>query len=137
MKAILTRCGYSCDPCLAYRPNVESHPENWQKLSDGWFKYFGFRMPPGQIVCDGCLPEEPDATLLDLDCPVRLCGLERGLDNCSQCEDYSCDRLRQRLVVYEEVRDCVDAEIPEDDYLWLIRPLREQAAARRIAGLSQ
>jgi hypothetical protein len=43
MEPILTRCGYRCDLCLAYKPNVAENPSNQQKLSDGWFKYFGFR----------------------------------------------------------------------------------------------
>jgi len=54
MKAILTRCGYRCDLCLAYKPNIAKHPENQQILSDGWFKYFGFRLPAEVICCDGC-----------------------------------------------------------------------------------
>ena len=54
---MLTRCGYRCDLCLAYAPNVSAHPENQQILSDGWFQYFGFRLPPEQIYCDGCLAE--------------------------------------------------------------------------------
>ena len=50
MEPILTRCGYRCDLCLAYRPNVAKNPSNQQKLSDGWFKYFGFRLPPSEII---------------------------------------------------------------------------------------
>ncbi len=63
MEPILTRCGYRCDLCLAYRPNIEEHPENQQALSDGWHKYFGFRIPPAAICCDGCM--SPDSHLLD------------------------------------------------------------------------
>jgi hypothetical protein len=51
MEEILTRCGYRCDLCLAYRPNVEADPANQQTLSDGWHKYFGFRIPAEQIIC--------------------------------------------------------------------------------------
>lgn len=120
MKPILTRCGYRCDLCLAYKPNVEKHPGNRQKLSDGWHKYFGFRLPPAEICCDGCMSEDPH--LIDQSCPVRPCVIERGLDNCSQCEEYTCDRLRQRLVTYEGVAERVSAEIPEDDRERFIRP---------------
>jgi hypothetical protein len=42
MEAILTRCGYRCDLCLAYKPNVLKNLENQKILSDGWYKYFGF-----------------------------------------------------------------------------------------------
>ena len=102
-EAILTRCGYRCDLCLAYAPNVTNNPSNQEKLSNGWFKYFGFRLPPERILCDGCMAQNP--RLIDRDCPVRPCVLERGLDNCAQCEEYICERLAERLVVYEAVRE--------------------------------
>jgi len=120
MEPILTRCGYRCDLCLAYRPNVASNPANQQKLSDGWYKYFGFRLPAAEILCDGCMADDP--RLIDQNCPVRPCVIARGLDNCSQCERYVCDKLTERLVVYEEVRQRVGAEIPEDDRRCFIQP---------------
>jgi len=113
MEPILTRCGYRCDLCLAYRPNVASNPANQQKLSDGWYKYFGFRLPAAEILCDGCMADDP--RLIDQNCPVRPCVIARGFDNCSQCERYVCYKLTERLVVYEEVGQRVGAEIPEDD----------------------
>jgi hypothetical protein len=48
--------------------------------------------------------------------------MEKGLENCSQCEDYICEKLKQRLVLYEEVKDRLNAEIPEEDYLCFLRP---------------
>jgi hypothetical protein len=120
MGPILTRCGYRCDLCLAYRPNVARDPTNQGKLSDGWFKYFGFRLPASEIRCDGCMTDNP--RLIDQSCPVRPCVMEKGLDNCSHCEHYMCDKLRERLVVYEEVRLRFGAEIPEEDRICFIQP---------------
>ena len=120
MEAILTRCGYRCDLCLAYKPNIESNPANQQVLSDGWYKYFGFRIPPEQIICDGCLAENP--RLIDQSCPVRPCVLARGMENCSYCESYACEKLAERLVVYEEVIKRVNTEIPVEDRLRFIQP---------------
>jgi len=120
MEPILTRCGYRCDLCLAYRPNVEKDPASTQKLSDGWHKYFGFRIPPEKILCDGCMAENPK--LIDSSCPVRPCVIERGLENCAQCDEYICEKLRERIVTYEQVRDRVGVEIAEDDYNCFIRP---------------
>lgn len=84
--------------------------------------------------------------LIDQSCPVRPCVMEKGLDNCSQCEQYECEKLTQRLVVFEDEKamsgeEMPDgdrqgrarlyaggemigewAEIPEDDYLCFIRP---------------
>ncbi len=128
MDPILTRCGYRCDLCLAYRPNVEKNPAGQQKLSDGWFKYFGFRLPPESILCDGCMAENPH--LIDSKCPVRPCVIERGLDNCAQCEDYICEKITQRLVVYEDIQQKAGSSIPDEDYQCFIRPYENK---RRLA----
>lgn len=130
MKPILTRCGYRCDLCLAYEPNIEQNPENGEKLSDGWHKYFGFRIPASEICCDGCMSDNP--RLIDKDCPVRPCVIEKGLGNCSQCEDYVCEKLKQRLVMYDEIKQRIAADIPEDDYICFIRPYENR---RRLEAL--
>jgi len=120
MEPILTRCGYRCDLCLVYKPNVTANPSNQQNLSDGFYKYFGFRLPPSSIICDGCMSENPK--LIDTGCPLRPCVIEKGLDNCSQCEYYICEKLKERLVVYEEVKRRIGADIPQDDYISFIQP---------------
>lgn len=141
MEPVLTRCGYRCDLCLAYRPNLESNPENRQILSDGWFTYFGFRIPPEEILCDGCLAE--DARLVDTACPVRPCVIERGLPNCAACGQYICAKLEERMVSREEVHQRMRAEIPEEDYRRFILPYENKprleeiraAGAQPTAGL--
>jgi hypothetical protein len=130
MEPILTRCGYRCDLCLAYRPNVEKNPSNQQKLSDGWFKYFGFRLPPESILCDGCMSENPK--LIDSSCSVRPCVIERGLDNCAQCEYYVCEKIAQRLVVYEDIKQKAGGVVSEGDYQCFIRPYENK---RRLKAL--
>ena len=135
MEPVLTRCGYRCDLCLAYRPNLESNPENRQILSDGWFTYFGFRIPPEEILCDGCLAE--DAQLVDTACPVRPCVIERGLPNCAACGQYICAKLEERVVSREEVRQRMRAEIPEEDYQRFILPYenKQRLDGIRAAGI--
>ena len=124
MPEILSRCGYRCDLCLAYRPNVESNPSNQQTLSDGWFRYFGFRIPAEQIICDGCMAETTTEAprLIDRACPVRPCVIERALPNCSHCADYGCEKLVERWVVFEDVAARVEGEISEEDRARFIAP---------------
>jgi hypothetical protein len=120
MDEVLTRCGYRCDLCLAYRPNVEAEPSNQQILSDGWQKYFGFWIPPERILCDGCMAENP--CLIEKSCPVRPCAIQRGLGNCSECPDYVCGKLADRLVVYEQLAVKHASGIPAEDRARFIRP---------------
>jgi hypothetical protein len=130
MPEILTRCGYRCDLCLAYRPNVEACPANQQTLSDGWHKYFGLRIAAEDIVCDGCMAEEP--RLIDRTCPVRPCVIERSLRNCSECPAFGCEKLVERLVVYEDVTARAGCPIPEEDRTRFIAPYENK---RRLDDL--
>ena len=130
MNGILSRCGYRCDLCLAYRSNIEVNPANQPTLSDGWHKYFGFRIPAEQIICDGCLAENP--RLIDEACPVRPCVLERGLANCAECTDYVCEKLSERLVVYETLADKSPHPIPAEERACFIAPYENKARLDRL-----
>lgn len=132
MPPILSRCGYRCDLCLAYKPNSEQNPANQQKLSDGWFKYFGFRLPAERILCDGCLAENPN--LIDKACPVRPCVIVRGLATCAQCADYICAKLVERLVDRAELEQKAGRPIPEDDYQCFIRPYENKRRLEALKG---
>jgi hypothetical protein len=60
--------------------------------------------------------------LIDRSCPVRPCVIGKGLNTCAQCDQYVCDRLKERLVIFEEIREKAGVEIPEDDYVCFIMP---------------
>jgi len=130
MNEILARCGYRCDQCLAFRPNVEANPSNQLTLSDGWHKYFGFRIPAEKIVCDGCMAENP--CLIDKACPVRPCVLERALANCAECPDYVCEKLSDRLVEYEQLAAKTPHPIPAEDRARFIAPYENKARLDRL-----
>jgi hypothetical protein len=120
---------------LDYRPNVETNPANRQTLSDGWFKYFGFRIPPEAILCDGCMADNPK--LIDDQCPVRPCVIARELDHCAQCDEYVCDKLKERLVVYEEVRQRVGTAIPGEDRARFVQPYENKVRLDQLKACRQ
>lgn len=110
-KEILGRCGYRCDLCPGYVGNIHTD-EDKQRVSDGWFKYLGFRIPTGDIGCGGCFDENDSG---DPNCPVRPCVKERQLANRAHCCDFGCDKLQTRMnFVEENVNN--PANIPEEDY---------------------
>ncbi len=130
MEEILSRCGFRCDLCLAYRPNIESHPENRQLLSDGWFKYFGFRIPPEDIHCEGCLNNQ--CITLDQECTVRPCVVTHGIENCAGCEDYTCEKLKERLVSFEAIQARFAEPISVEDRNRFIRPYENKDCLESI-----
>lgn len=130
MKTALSKCGYRCDLCLAYSPNIAEHPENPQILSDGWFKYFGFRIPAAEIYCDGCQAE--NSRLIDTSCPVRPCVMAKGLANCAPCEAYGCSKLIERWVTLEEIQQKSSVPVPIEDYERFIRPYENKIRLNTI-----
>jgi len=120
MDPIISLCGMRCDLCLAYRPNVEAHSDYQQLLSDGWNKYFGFRLTPEEIICDGCVLDENET--LDKTCQVRPCVIERNITNCAACENYICDKLESILVDINTLQAKFDEPIPERDRELFIFP---------------
>ncbi len=124
MSEILSRCGYRCDLCLAYQPNIQAHPENAQLISDGWFKFFGFRVPPEKIKCPGCLSDADET--LDIGCPVRPCVVARGLVNCAYCEAYVCEKLQERLVRFESMQEKSPEPISKLEWQLFILPYENQ-----------
>lgn len=130
MEPIVSRCGYRCDLCLAYRPNADARPENRQILSDGWHKYFGFRIPPEKISCDGCLAEH--GQLIDEACPVRSCVISRSLQNCASCSEYACEPLLGRMVEAEVLAARAGSPIPPEDRARFIMPYENR---RRLEQL--
>jgi hypothetical protein len=91
----LTMCGYCCDECMAYAPNIKKNDKR-DELSRLWKKYYDIETTPDQIYCDGCLCMKKDAKRIDDGCPVRVCVLEKGLQDCSECKNYPCDTFMQR-----------------------------------------
>ena len=118
---IVARCGYRCDLCPAYRGNIHGLPDR-QRASDGWHKYYGFRIPPEEICCDGCLDERPGAQRIDTSCPIRPCALQRGVETCGQCPRFGCKRFKSRAVTREWVERRFGAPIPEADYRRFVLP---------------
>ena len=118
-KEILSRCGYRCDLCLAYKQNIEEQDRR-AELSDGWEKCFGFRIPAEKIYCEGCMTGgEPK--LIDARCPVRPCVITKGLNNCSECNEYPCKKFSQRAVTYEKIAK-KRKDITESERTLFIKP---------------
>lgn len=130
MRQILSLCGMRCDLCMAYRPNIEHHSENRQILSDGWYKYFGFRIPPEELGCGGCFPDEKPT--LDSECKVKPCVTVLGLKSCADCDAYICEKLSKILVTFEAMQEKFDKPIPEVDRQRFILPYENAARLAKL-----
>jgi len=118
---ILTRCGYRCDLCLAFKDNIQKDDRR-ELLSKGWNKIFGIELKPENIFCEGCLSCKSDLKLIDSECKVRPCVIARGIENCSQCEEFPCEILEDRLVRYAELEAKLDFKVSRNERRNFIEP---------------
>lgn len=117
---ILSRCGYRCDLCLAYKPNIDKEDRR-EILQKGWLEIYGIYMEIKDIVCEGCVSCE-FPKLIDFQCPVRSCVLTKKLDNCASCDRYSCKKLDSRMVDKKELEIKLRRVFSDEEYNLFIRP---------------
>jgi hypothetical protein len=58
--------------------------------------------------------------------------MARGLEHCAQCDEYVCDKLKERLVVYEEVRERAGGEIPDEDRRRFVEPYENRVRLDKL-----
>jgi len=132
MKEDIACCGYKCKICPAYKDNI-TDKNSQQQVSDGWFKYYGFRIPPENIYCDGCLPDNcENPKRIDTQCPVRPCVLEKGIPNCAHCEEYICEKLSQRIVDIAGIRSKCDEPVQEEEFERFTKPYDNKSRLDKI-----
>ncbi len=132
MKVLLTRCGYRCDLCLAYKDNILKNDQT-KLLSDKWHDIFGFRIPADQIFCEGCLTtKDSELILIDKSCPVRPCVLSKGLENCAYCEQFICRKLEERIVEVEELERKMKRKLTKEEYKVAVEPYENK---KRLTSL--
>jgi len=122
MKEELACCGYKCQICPAYKDNVNGE-ESQQAVSDGWFKIYGFRIPPERCICDGCKPGKcKNPRRIDTKCFIEPCVSAKGIPNCAHCDDYVCGKLSHRIVNPKEIVSGCKEPISLEDYNRFIKP---------------
>jgi hypothetical protein len=83
-------CGYNCYLCAARSDNIDVR----KKLVDSWRKYLGHQdYTPENVACRGC--KSKGDMIADKQCKVRPCAQEKGLDSCTQCIEFPCEKVRK------------------------------------------
>jgi len=126
MKDIISKCGANCGRCPAYKENLITE-EDRQRVSDRFDQYFGIQIKPDAIYCDGChMPDADNPVLLItcLNCKIRECAIQTGVETCAHCSGYPCEDLKALAsrIDREKIASRIGTPIPEEDYLIFIEP---------------
>lgn len=105
MDTMVAACGLICTKCPAYIATQKDDDQERAKVAEDWSKW-GDRLKPEDINCDGCIETEKRLFRFCTMCGVRKCAIDKGLENCAHCDDYSCQKLDDLL----KSMDALDAK---------------------------
>jgi hypothetical protein len=105
-RAMIAYCGINCAKCPAYRL-----PRLGEKLHiPGFFQWLLTSRvkpkPEGYVICDGCTAIDARCLKPCLECPVRCCAMEMGVENCAHCPKFPCERLQGvwKITVFKDAK---------------------------------
>lgn len=55
-------CGYCCNLCKAFAPNIKNNGQR-EELSKVWEEYYDLDVPADDVYCDGCRCEEENCEI--------------------------------------------------------------------------
>jgi len=108
MGKMVAFCGLVCTDCGAFIATQKNDDAKRREVAEAWSKIFGGEYKPEDINCDGCLTEDGLLWSYCHVCEIRECGIERGVENCAFCVDYSCERLSKFLQNVPEARKTLE-----------------------------
>ena len=89
---MIAYCGEICTECSAYVATRDNDLAALQRVADAWNARSGGSLKAEDCVCDGCLGDGRRIGYCRT-CQVRVCAIERHLENCAHCADYGCEKL--------------------------------------------
>ena len=85
-------CGLDCSACPASLATRNGDEELLARTAERWSSH-EHRVTPDDVRCDGCRGKGERLAAFCSMCPVRACARNRGLPDCSACDDYPCSTL--------------------------------------------
>ena len=128
MEEILGLCGFRCDLCQFFNKNVIGQ-EHKEAVSREFNRIFGYDIKPSDVECVGCRNEGKHA---DVNCPVRPCAIKKSVKNCAHCQDFICDKLKERMCFIEDFLQKNKEHITKDDFDKYVDPYQSRERLETI-----
>ncbi|MFX0114060.1 MAG: DUF3795 domain-containing protein [Candidatus Hodarchaeota archaeon] len=123
MARLIGYCGNRCYLC----PARSKDPVVRQKLVDGWKRIYGFdAYTVDNVQCDGCVSAGDNGRLANNGCSIRSCARKRGIGTCAFCDNFACNKIRERITSHEGIildnwQKIKQGEVSEEDYKLCMR----------------
>jgi hypothetical protein len=122
MTEMIAKCGCNCSRCSTYKENLKTN-EDRIRCSRGWKEYLSLSLSPEKLrLCDGCQVPDKQRKVYYLNCIVRKCAMENGIENCAYCSIYPCEEVSHLHITFapgfrEKIEKKLGKKIPDRDYL--------------------
>ncbi len=111
MPRMIAFCGLCCTECPTFIATKNDDDEARVKTAALYAEKFGFNMKPEEINCDGCHSDGGKLISYCRTCAIRKCGREKGLDNCTSCNEQPCRKLTDFHAFSPEAKASFDAAL--------------------------
>ena len=110
MDRMIAYCGLVCSDCDAYRIRQSDDREVMERVAARWrVEYNRPDATADDVICDGCTAQGRHWVRC-AECPIRACGVARGVANCAYCDDYdTCEKLAEFYGYLPEAKAMLDA----------------------------
>lgn len=88
-RTMLSCCGMVCTECGIYK--AAHDPKVAEEEAGRWRSWGHADAKPEWFQCQGC--HGPDEVVWSGDCAIRACAKARKLGNCSECDDFPCEKV--------------------------------------------
>lgn len=101
-------CGVICMECPAYIGTQTHNLTLLEETAKNWAKEFGRPCRPEDILCDGCRSSSQQICSYVVNCEIRRCCKNEGLENCSFCDEYPCNYLEEFFTHLPHAKNILD-----------------------------
>lgn len=104
---MIAYCGLDCTTCPVYRATLANDDKMREEAARLWTELFKHELKPEQMNCTGCKSDGKRFFFCRI-CGVMKCAIERGLDNCAVCPDFSCEKIEGLMQMDPNVKKALE-----------------------------
>lgn len=107
MERIIAYCGLICNDCPAFIATNENNKQKKIELANQWSSE-NYTVTPEDINCSGCRAGCNNTFKFCRECEIRLCGVEKEIENCAHCNEYPCNKLEKPFEMTPQNKTLLD-----------------------------
>lgn len=107
MEKLISCCGNICSECEAYIATQKNDYEKMKNLAELW-STDEYKIKPEEVPCYGCCSKNDKKFKFCSECEIRLCSVEKDVNNCAFCSQYPCKKLSKPFEMSKENKERLD-----------------------------